>query len=623
MNAPATDPAFETLLQFLYESHGSDFSGYKRSTLVRRTQKRLDQLHLAGFDDYVDYLQVHPDEHAALFDTILINVTAFFRDPAAWEVLRTEAIPRIVASSDTEEGIRIWSAGCASGEEAYTIAMLMAEAVGPDTFRRRVKIYATDVDDEALGRARAGTYSLKELSAVPAELRDKYFEVHGQRGSFVSDLRRSVIFGRHDLMQDAPISRLDLLICRNTLMYFTADSQARILARLHYALNDDGYLFVGRAEMLLTHANLFVPVDLKQRLFAKVATPSFRARMRLLTQSGGDAISNHVGRQVRLREAALDSGNSALIVVDTEGVLMMANDLARSSLGVSLRDVGRRLQDVEISYRPVELRSIIEKALGERRPVHVGGVERTIPGSGTQWLDVIVTPLYDDHGAQLGVAVSFTDITAFSRLQGELTRSRQELETAYEELQSTNEELETTNEELQSTVEELETTNEELQSANEELETMNEELQSTNGELQSINTELHRRSSEVDRLNSYVESVMGTLEVGVAVLDSDLRVVVWNERSTDLWGLREGEVVGQPFMTLDIGLPVAELAGSIRRCLNGDGGQQRQELEALTRRGRTVRCAVTCTPVAGPRGSTQGVVVVTEELGPVEVVRGK
>ena len=619
MTGDATERAthedeFGALLQFLYETRGSDFTGYKRSSLVRRVQKRLDQLRLNSYDDYIDYLQVHPGEYGALFDTILINVTAFFRDPPAWDRIRNDILPQVIANRPKHEPIRVWSAGCASGEEAYTVAMLIAEQIGPDEFRERVKIYATDIDEEALNRARQGVYPLKDLAAVPDDLRSKYFEIHGQRGAFPPDLRRSVIFGRHDLLLDAPISRIDLLICRNTLMYLTAEAQARVLARLHYALNDGGFLFVGRAEMLLTHANLFVPLDMKQRIFTKVNSPSFRSRLRLFAHGNNDLIGNHVGRQVRVREAAFDADSHAMIVVDADGVLVMANELARQTLGVSPRDLGRRLQDVDVSYRPVELRTMIEQAMHDHRVLQLSGVERLLQNGGTQYLDVTVTPLADPDGEQLGASVTFKDVSASNRLQTELTRSRQELETAYEELQSTNEELETTNEELESTVEELETTNEELQSANEELETMNEELQSTNGELQAINSELEQRGAEVDRLNSFVDSVLGSLDAGVIALDSELRIVVWNSRSADLWGLRDTEVVGHPLLTQDIGLPVGELATAIRACLAGATTESERLVSALTRRGRTIRMRVTCTPVRNPRGGIDGVVVLTEDI---------
>ena len=612
-DATPPDSEFDALLQFLYETHGSDFSGYKRAPLVRRVQKRVDQLRLTTYDEYIDYLQLHPDEFAALFDTILINVTGFFRDPPAWDRIRNDVVAQIIASHGNGEPIRVWSAGCASGEEAYSIAMLLAEELGASEFRERVKIYATDIDEEALNRGRQGAYSPKELAGVPDDLRSKYFEVKGQLGVFPQDLRRCVIFGRHDLLLDAPISRIDVLICRNTLMYFNAEAQARVLARLHYALDDGGCLFVGRAEMLLTQANLFAPLDAKQRIFTKINTPVFRSRLRLFPRGNDDVIDDHVSRQVQLREAAFDADGSAMIVVGADGVLLVANELARQTLDVRPRDLGRRFQDVEVSYRPVELREAIEQALHDRRVVYVAAVERPLPNGGTQFLDVAVTPLVDADAVLLGASVTFKDVSASNRLQSELTRSRQELETAYEELQSTNEELETTNEELQSTVEELETTNEALQSANEELETMNEELQSINGELSSINSVLQDRGEEVSRLNSFVESVLGTLDVGVIALDSDLRIVVWNSRTADLWGLRDSEVLGQPLLAQDIGLPVGELAPDIRACLAGDKIQAERVVSALTRRGRTIRLRVMSSPVRGVRG-IEGVVVLTEDI---------
>ncbi|MFN2582391.1 MAG: CheR family methyltransferase [Candidatus Dormibacteria bacterium] len=619
---PGSDASFEALLRYLFETHGLDFTGYKRASLTRRVQKRLGQLRVLSYDDYVDYLQVHPEEHRVLLDTILINVTSFYRDPASWDFLRAEILPRIVAAHGSDDAIRIWSAGCATGEEAYTAAMVVSEALGLEEFRRRVKVYATDVDEEALSRGRVGVYSLKELSALPEDLRDKYFQMDGQRGSFNQEMRRSVIFGRHDVLQDAPISRVDLLICRNTLMYFTADTQARVLARMHYAINDEGYLFAGRAEMLLTHAGVFTPVEMKHRIFLKVSSAAARARQRMFDQRSGDGGAEQVGRQLRLREAAFESEDSATIVVDLEGVLVMANQQSRELFGVVPSDVGRRLQDVGISYRPVELRSLIEQALHERRPVSVHDVERILPGGVTSYFDVVVTPLVDGDGGPLGTTVTFNDVTSSNRLQNELTRNRQELETAYAELQSSNEELETTNEELQSTVEELETTNEELQSANEELETMNEELQSTNSELQSINSEMLSRSAEIDRLNRFIESVLGSLDAGVIALDGELRVVVWNDRSADLWGLRSDEVIGQQFLTLDMGLPVGDLADPIRECLTGRSKRVQRELQALTRRGRTVDARVMCLGVNGyGYGGVHGVVLIVDAVAAREPAR--
>ncbi len=255
------DQQFETLLQFLQQARGFDFTGYKRPSLMRRVSRRMQVLGITSFEEYRDHLEVQQDEFATLFNSILINVTSFFRDPPAWDYLAREILPRILDSKTNGGLLRVWSAGCASGQEPYSIAIALAEAMGETEFRERVKIYATDVDEEALKEARYAAYTPAQVEGLSPERLQRYFERANGRHAFRADLRRALIFGRNDLVQDAPISRLDLLVCRNTLMYFNAETQGRILTRFHFALNGDGrgsgYLFLGRAEMLLTRGNLF------------------------------------------------------------------------------------------------------------------------------------------------------------------------------------------------------------------------------------------------------------------------------------------------------------------------------------------------------------------------------
>jgi two-component system, chemotaxis family, CheB/CheR fusion protein len=600
---------FETLIEYLRESRGVDFTGYKRTTLVRRVAKRCQELGIDNFPAYLDYLQVHSDEFPILFDRILINVTEFFRDQPAWDYLAETIVPKILASPGA---IRIWSTGTASGEEAYSAAMLLCERMGPELFLRRVKIYATDIDEEALSKARTG-YFAKDLESLDSGLTTKYFEPQGSRFAFRSSLRRALIFGRHDLMQDAPISRLDLLICRNTLMYFTAETQGKILARFHYALNDDGFLFLGRAEMLLTHAALFTPIDLKQRVFTKVARLQLRERLMLLAQSGSTDATNHMARQMRARELATEGLPYAQIVVDAAGTLVAANLSARRLFYLAPGDIGRPLRDLELSYKPIDLRTPIDGVYRDRRPITTAGVEFPMPDGLPRLFDVYIAPLIDDDSTLAGASVSFVDVTHLSQLRVELERSKQDVETAYEELQSSNEELETTNEELQSTVEELETTNEELQSSNEELETMNEELESTNAELQTINTDLRMRTEEVNKLNTFLQAITGNIEVGAVVLDGESRVQVWNERAADLWGLRSDEVVGHPFFDLDIGLPVKELRGMVRAVQAGKPVQNEATVDAVSRRGRNIQVRVIAYTLSDGQRST-GVVLVMEEM---------
>src|SRR5215213_606110 len=214
MSGSDDEAKFSALLDYLKRTRGFDFSGYKRPSLMRRIERRMAAVGISGFDNYADYLEVHSHEFYSLFNTILINVTDFFRDSESWEYIVGEVIPRIIGSKKENEPIRIWSAGCASGEEAYTAVMAMAEALGPDVMRDRVKIFATDVDDEALNQARLANYSSKDIANLPPELVEKYFDRTDSRFMFKKELRRTVIFGRNDLIQDAPISRIDLLICR-------------------------------------------------------------------------------------------------------------------------------------------------------------------------------------------------------------------------------------------------------------------------------------------------------------------------------------------------------------------------------------------------------------------------
>jgi len=612
------DAKFEALLEFLQQQRGFDFTGYKRPSLVRRVSRRMQTVGIADFESYVDYLEVHPEEFAQLFNTILINVTSFFRDEAAWQYLQSDVIPRLLEAKPAHEEVRIWSAGCASGQEAYTLAIVFAEALGAEAFRERVKVYGTDADEEALNQARLASYAAKDLETVPAELGERYFEPQGARHVFRPDLRRAVIFGRHDIVQDAPISRLDLLVCRNTLMYFNAETQAKILQRFHFALNSDGkgngYLFLGRAEMLLSHASLFTPLNLKCRIFAKVPQAGMAPRPRLPAAIvNGQENGTEAMRNERLRDLALDEAPIARIVVDANGVLAVANQKARAIFSINPKDVGRPLQELEISYRPAELRSLIEQAYAERRTVTQAAVERRFPDGERQYFDVVVAPLFDETHTPLGVGITFVDVTRYSRLSEELQRSREEIQTANEELQSSNEELETTNEELQSSNEELETTNEELQSTNEELETMNEELQSTNEELQTVNEELRQRTEEMNQLNAFLESVLSGMRAAAVVLNQSFNILIWNRRAEDLWRLRADEVQGRSILNLDIGLPVGELRDVIRPCLSGDGDHQQVVLDAVNRRGRKIKCRITCTPLVTPNKKREGVILLMEE----------
>jgi two-component system, chemotaxis family, CheB/CheR fusion protein len=590
---PQQDTTLEVLLEFVKESRGFDFTGYKRSSIQRRVAKRMAEVSVERYDDYIDYLQMHREEFAELFNSLLINVTSFFRDPETWEYLATEVMPQLIAARSSESALRVWCAGCASGEEAYTIAMVLARVLGDEGFRERVKIYATDIDENALDQARHGAYIPRQVEDVPREALERFFQRTDQRYVFRKDLRRCVIFGRNDLVQDAPISHIDLLVCRNTLMYFTAETQSQILRRFHFAIDDDGVMLLGKSEMLITHGDLFTPVDLKRRVFRKVVAPTIRDRVRALATdvSLGAAVTGGDD----LREAVFDGGGAPQIVLDMRGALLMANESARRTFGLNITDIGRPIQDLELSYRPVELRSHLDTLASEPRALEVKAVRMRV-GDQERVLDVRLAPLLGD-GAVVGTSVTYVDVTDHHAMQQQLTASRRELEQTYEELQSAVEELETTNEELQSTNEELETTNEELQSSNEELETMNEELQSSNEELETMNDELRHRTLELNDVNSFLETILTTIGLAVAVLDRNLSVQIWNGQARELWGLTPEEAEDQSLLALDFGLPTETLTPLLRACLSGESDREEVVLAATNRRGAPFECQVTCLPL--------------------------
>ena len=585
----AVDLDFEKLLEFVRDARGFDYTGYRRPTLMRRVEKRMQAVGSSDWDAYRRYLESHPDEFVELFNVILINVTGFFRDQETWTVVASEVIPKLL---EEHESIRVWSAGCASGEEPYTISMLFAEALGESDYQKRVKIYATDVDEGALAEARDAVYSSRQLADVPEALRERYFLPVNDGFAFRTDLRRTVIFGRNDLHKDPPISRVDLLVSRNTLMYFSADLQERILANYYFALNRGGFLVAGKAEALQKGRQLFKPYNLKRRIFQRdgAAEPAFHVPR---TAPKGVA-----GPGPELGDAAFEHAPVAQLIIDPDNRVVAMNQVARALFDLKLKDIGRPLQDLELSYRPVDIRSLIDKTRTSLRSSIAKDVAWDSPKGASRWFDVNVTPLAGAGGQIAGVSVSFVDATAHRALERQLEYARRELQTAYEELQSTVEELETTNEDLQSTNEELETTNEELQSTNEELETMNEELQSTNEELETMNDELRERTDETLRANSFLTSVLSSIQQAVVVVDEELRVIGWSSQATDLLGLRDDEAEGQHLLNIDVGLPVAALREPVRRALTGVDDAP-VTVDGHNRRGQPVHYTVAFAPLAG------------------------
>jgi two-component system CheB/CheR fusion protein len=607
------DPDFEALLRYVQESRGLDFRGYKRTSLKRRITLRMEAVGVETFSAYQSHLEADPGEFESLLNTVLINVTSFFRDAEAWEVLKTDVVPRLIASSEPDKPIRVWSVGCASGEEPYSIAMLLAEALGITDFCSRVKIYATDLDEEALKVARLASYSPRDVESVPAAMLERYFERTNNHYVFERELRKCVIFGRHNVVHDAPISRIDLLICRNLLIYLEAETQGIVLPRLHYALNPEGYLFLGKAETQLARSPLFKAVEMKHRIFAKVA----QEWRRPISGGFNGGRARRVGASIPgalLLEAALNECGQALLAVDEFGAVALANTPARHLLGVGEADIGRPFQDLPISYRPMELRGPIEEVFRSRRGIRLEDQEYRLTQSDVMRLTIDARPLSRPDGSIYAVLLSFIDNTRMHALQLELEAAQENLENTIEELQSANEELETTNEELQSTNEELETTNEELQSTNEELETLNEEARSSNEEMESVNEELRIQAEQASNYRSYLESVLRSMNGGIIVVDHKHAIQSWNRWSENAWGLRAEEVAGTSFEALDIGLPIHLLRDAMAMVQTGREEQVEKIVEGIDRRGRRILCNIVISGLLDEQNEGHGLVLLFQDI---------
>jgi two-component system CheB/CheR fusion protein len=362
---------------------------------------------------------------------------------------------------------------------------------------------------------------------------------------------------------------------------------------------------------LLSHADRFSPINLDARVFQK-ATGSHAAIERYDPPSTAMVRHGELSGLNPVRDLAFHANPVAQIVVTGDDTVAMVNEKAEQIFGLSAGDIGRLLRDLEVSYRPMELRGYLEKVKADRRPALVSDVRWQRLGGETGWYEVHFNPLMDGDNDLLGVSVAFFDITTNKVLVDKVVTANRQLESAYEELQSTNEELETTNEELQSTVEELETTNEELQSTNEELETMNEELQSTNDELHTINDELQSRSVELDAARNFVDSLVDSIHPGMMVVDKEMRVLIWNRGCEELWGLRTDETVGALLPTLDFGLPMDDVKHLIGKAFVDPASFGEVTVEAVNRRGRASRIRVTCTAFRNSADLINGAVLLME-----------
>ena len=545
----AEERTLKDLVRELAEERGFDLRGYKPTTLERRVRRRMQQLNIGSYEDYLDYIRHENGETAKLLDTVLINVTRFFRDTQAWDVLTEQVLPMLVKNRPPGSSFRVWCAGCATGEEAYSVAILLCELLGERVKDYEIKIYGTDNDESALNTARRAEYTSESLRGVRPDIKAKYFTGRPIM-RVVRDVRRMLIFGRGNLLADAPISHVDLLLCRNVLIYFDTTAQAQIMGRLRYALNEGGVLFLGKSESQLKRNSDFIPINQRWRLFQRRSTlagPAWQEGpgRRDMEPDLKDKTHQELERLKLYYETVLATLEPGVLVMDSNDLIITDNDKILKLWETSGRLVGQKLQETELWARCPELKQHLEESrASEPKTVHFEcyATPNTVA-------TVTIKPILSESGAgRVGTLIYMENVTSRVTLQSTV----EELETTAEELQSTNEELETTNEELQSTNEELETTNEALQSTNEELETTNEELQSLNEELETTNEELSSRTRELDEMNMRYSEMMERMPWPVLLVNDDTLIYTFNSAAQKLFGFAHPSEKGMKLQELPL-----------------------------------------------------------------------
>jgi two-component system CheB/CheR fusion protein len=605
---------------------GHDFSGYKSKTFFRRVQRRMHVTQSPSQEDYVQRLKDDPKEVAALFRDLLINVTNFFRDAEAFDKLRDLVIPKLFEGRGAEDSVRVWAPGCSTGEEVYSIAILLCEHMAGLSARPRVQIFATDIDDFALGAARAGRYPEALLEGMSPERRDRFFTPEG--GSFVlcKEVRDLCIFSPHSVIRDPPFSRLDLISCRNLLIYFGPDIQNLVLPTFHYALREDGYLFLGLSESIGKFSDLFAAVDKKHRIYRSRETLGVAPRLPMTLRNHPSlGLPGHVGRQsagatpgAALRQAlesqVLERFAPAHVLVTREGDIVHFSARTNRYLELAAGAPTRQLMTLARKGLRLDLRSAFRESVESDATVSRQAVPVAGDDGRLQMVDIVVEPLVERHGEDPLYVVIFTDrgpplsVEEAGRIPAAETGAalllEQELRETKERLQSLIEEYETALEELRSSNEELLSVNEELQSSNEELEASKEELQSLNEELNTVNAELTQKIDALDRANSDLHNLFESTRIPTVFLDRNLVIRSFTPAMKELFNILPGDR-GRPLTDLNSRLSLPGLVQDIQWVFDHAAVMEREISHPETSAHYILRIA----PYLDAERHTEGVVI--------------
>ena len=568
----------QTLQRILAQVHartGHDFNQYKRSTILRRVERRMHLNDFTTLEAYLDYLRHNPNEATAMFNDILIGVTNFFRDRDSWMMLEKKVITALLEKRNAEDEVRAWSIGCATGEEAYSLAILLFEQVGKQDFRPHIQVFASDLDENSIALAREGLYPAAIEADVSSERLERFFTREGEYYRVKRELRDAVLFTNHNVLRDPPLSRQDLIACRNVLIYLQREVQDNVFRVFHYALNEGGYLFLGSSESAEHVPELFQVVDKANRIYQ--AKPWMGERpnlpsipfMKVRSRRSIERYGGPHAPLTRFQEGeapaeehrqSLESYAPPSVLIDQRSMIVHVSETAGRYLLQPRGPITGELLKLVRPELQLELRTAIFNAFEKdratlSRPVYVqfnGHPRRvvitvrprfeTTARAHEQERQALVVFLEDE----LDELIDTKDVEAYqpskegerdqiiARLETELQRLREQLQVTIEEYDSSNEEMKASNEELQSI-------NEEYRSATEELETSKEELQSVNEELQTVNSELRNKLDELARAHEELQNLLGTTEIGLLYLDRELRIQRFTAGISKLFNIMPGD----------------------------------------------------------------------------------
>ena len=580
--------AIEKIMILLRTKTGQDFSLYKKNTIYRRIERRMSIHKIDRIAAYVRYLQENSQEVELLFKELLIGVTSFFRDPASWDQLREKFIVALLAGRQTGGTLRAWSTGCSTGEEAYTLAIIFKEALAQVKPAENItlQIFATDLDRDAIDKARQGVYPANIAADVSPERLKRFFVEEESRYRVAMEIREMVTFAPQNIIMDPPFTKLDLLVCRNLLIYLTPELQKKLMPMFHYCLNPGGALFLGSAETISTFTEIFEPLDLKMRIFRRresvmtteklLFPPSFTHPLPGVPKEL-PMLKTAANLQTLADQLLLQHFSPAAVLTNDRGDIIYISGRTGRYLEPAAGKANWNIFAMAREGLRFELGNAFQKALRLKEAVSVRGLKVGTNG-GTQSVDLTVQSITEPAELQGMVMIVFNDVATppedkapasskkssagnprMHELEQALQQSREGLQTVREEMQSSQEELKSTNEELQST-------NEELQSTNEELTTSREEMQSLNEELQTVNAEQQSKLDEVARVNDDMRNLLNSTEIVTVFLNSELHIRRFTTGADKLFKLRPGDV-GRPLTEIVTDLIYPELIDEAREVL--------------------------------------------------------